>query len=257
MNGNTVSGTQDYFRWHPSWTYLAHLFKGVVQQHHKEDIPALRRILPADGIVFDVGAHAGQYSKLFASLVPNGHVFAFEPATYARSILRIALWTNRCRNVTPFPVGLGSQAAMGFLTLPIKRRGSYGYGLTHFGSGIDRESAAVRDLAMTVRLDDIADLLSIPRLDLIKADIEGWELRMLEGATQTIERFRPYMMLELEDRFLSRAGDSLDAALRFLDRTRYRPAVWQHGRFVAADAAGAMWWLPEERAQQLLHDHSP
>lgn len=252
MDSNTVSRMQDYFRWHPSWSYLAHLLKGVLQQHHKDDIPALRRILPADGIVFDVGAHAGQYSKLFATLVPKGNVFAFEPGTYARSILRIALWTNRCRNVTPFPVGLGSQTALDFLTLPVKRPGSYGYGLTHFGSGVEKESAAVRDLAMTVRLDDIADLLSLPRLDLIKADIEGWELRMLEGATQTIDRFRPCMMLELEDRFLSRAGDSLDAALSFLDQILYRPAVWREGRFVVAEATGAMWWLPEERLEQLL-----
>ena len=66
----------------------------------------------------------------------------------------------------------------------------------------------VRDLAVTVPLDDVADLLNLPGLDLIKAAVEGWELRMLKGAARSIERFRPCMMLELMDHFLNRAGDS-------------------------------------------------
>jgi hypothetical protein len=59
---------QDYFRWHPSWTYLAHLFKGIVRQHHKEDIPALQQNLSADGFVFDVGVNNALTSNMDHSL---------------------------------------------------------------------------------------------------------------------------------------------------------------------------------------------
>src|SRR5690242_6265415 len=96
-----------YFSWHVSPTWLAHLFKAVAKQHHRELVPVFARFIPEDGVVLDVGAHAGQFAKIFARLARKGRVFAFEPGTYARSILRLALYLNRARNVAIVPMGLG------------------------------------------------------------------------------------------------------------------------------------------------------
>ena len=79
--------------------FLAHSFKAAFKQHHKEDLPVLRRVIPRDGVVLDVGAHAGQYTKLFAGIASDGFVLAVEPGSYARTILRVALTFNRLRNV--------------------------------------------------------------------------------------------------------------------------------------------------------------
>ncbi len=252
--GEMASAERDsgYFRWHPTPSFLAHLFKGVFKQHHREDAPALRRVLSRDGVVFDVGAHAGQYAKLFGAHVPEGQVFAFEPGSYVRSILRVVLWANRCRNVTVVPVGLGSRMGIETLSMPVKRRGSFGYGLSHFGQGDDGR-AVVRDIAFSVPLDAMAEALGIARLDLIKADIEGWELRMIEGAAGAIARFRPVMMLELEDKFLRRAGDSLEAAHARLAGLGYVPAVWRDDQFRRAEGGEPTeWWFPEDRLGDLL-----
>jgi hypothetical protein len=40
--------------------FFAHLFKAVCKQHHRELLPLLRPLIPADAVVLDVGAHAGQ-----------------------------------------------------------------------------------------------------------------------------------------------------------------------------------------------------
>jgi len=62
-------------------SYAAHGFKSVAKQHHKELAVHFRALFPRDAVVFDVGAHAGQFTKLFARLVPEGCVYSFEPGS--------------------------------------------------------------------------------------------------------------------------------------------------------------------------------
>jgi FkbM family methyltransferase len=240
--------TAPYFRWRASPTYLAHLFKAVCKQHHKPLIPLFRRMIPEDGVVLDVGAHAGQYAKIFSRLAPQGQVYAFEPGSYARSILRIALALNRRRNVAVLPLGLGAREGSEILTLPVKRRGSYGFGLAHFGpetrfETVEREAVAISTL------DRMAALLELPRLDFIKADIEGWELQLVRGGLRAIQRFRPVMLLELNAQALARAGDDLAGAFAEIAALGYRPSVWDGSstlKPVTEPRNGDIWWLPVE-----------
>ena len=59
--------------------WLRHLGVACFQQHHTELTPVFRPLIAPDAVVIDVGAHAGQFSKLFAGLAPQGRVYAFEP----------------------------------------------------------------------------------------------------------------------------------------------------------------------------------
>ena len=116
-------------------SWLAHLFKAVTQQHHTKLRGTFAPHIARDAVVIDVGAHAGQFSKLFARMAPLGRVYAFEPSAYARSVMAPALRLNAIGNVTLAPVGLAE--APGHLTLhtPLKRRGGVGFGLAHLGAG--------------------------------------------------------------------------------------------------------------------------
>lgn len=233
-----------FFRWRLSPTLLAHLFKATYQRHHEELRPVLTNLIPADGVVFDVGAHAGQFAKLFASVVRDGLVVALEPGTYARSILHCALWRNDVDNVLVLPCGAGDAPSVQTLNVPIKRKGSYGFGLSHLGAS--SHQAVARDPVLLTTIDAIVDSLALDRLDLLKADIEGWELRMLHGARRSIQRHRPALMLELDPLFLVRAGDTMTKAIRFLDDLGYGPAKFVAGQFVKTDNSSELW-LPRER----------
>lgn len=224
-------------------TFAAHLFKAVAKQHHKELIPILRPILPADGIVFDVGAHAGQMAKLFAGLVPRGTVYAFEPGAYALSVLRPAVALRGRGRIRIEPVALGAEPGKLTLTTPIKRSGSYGFGLSHLGgSGAGR---AFRHEVEVDTIDRYVERRGLTRLDLIKADIEGWELRMLQGARRTLAELRPVLMLEAVDAYLARAGDSRPALWRFLSDLDYRPCRLEPGLPpFDPEADGDVVWLP-------------
>ena len=232
-----------YYRFRLNPGFLAHLFKAVVKQHHRALLPVLRPLVPADAVVFDVGAHAGQFAKLFARLAPQGQVFAFEPGSYARVILRTALCLNRLRNVAVLPIALGERSGVALLSVPVKPSGSFGFGLSHLGESARMAEVEAVPLAT---LDEAAATLGIARLDLIKADIEGFELRLVLGARATLARFKPALLLELDDTHLARAGDTVAAAwdtLTALGYRAYEPTVARTP--LATPRGGDVLWLPE------------
>lgn len=201
------------------WT--AHVFKACTQQHHTELLPVLRTLIPADGIVVDVGAHGGQFAKLFGKLANRGRVYAFEPSPYALSILRPAVRWSGLSNVEIVEAGLSDTPGELVLTTPIKRRGDLGFGLAHFGDdGDGREAVSHR--APVMRLDDFAADRGLERLDFLKADVEGWELSVLRGALETIRRFRPALLLEINPQHLKRDGRTAEEFWRLLEPLGYR-----------------------------------
>ncbi len=209
------------YRWRLSGSFVAHLFKAATQQHHRALAPTIARLVPAEAVVLDIGAHAGQFTKLFARAVPAGRVYAFEPGSYARSILRSVVWLHRLGNVEIVPVALGAADGLAHLNIPLKHRGSYGFGLSHLGTAADRWPMVATELVALTTIDAVAAALALNRVDFIKADIEGWELALLRGAEETLRRFRPVLLIELSEAHLARAGDRLGDAFAFMDRLGY------------------------------------
>jgi len=209
---------------HARLTYMAHLFKACTRQHHLDLKPILSLVIPGDGVVFDIGAHAGQFTKLFAKLAPKGHVFSFEPGSYAFSILKKAVKFNRIRNATLLPFGFGDAEDRLLLSMPIKPSGSCGFGTTHLGEGNPDGKFINEDVFITT-VDKIVAVREIQRLDFIKADIEGWEMRMLVGAKNTLETLKPALLIEVSGDGLARAGDTVKALSDYLWGLGYQPFV--------------------------------
>ena len=192
--------------WRGRATWLAHLYKACLQQHHREMVPLLRALLPPDGVV---------------------HVLAY---------------------------GLSDAHAELLLKTPIKRSGSAGFGIASLGDP-GGNATHITEPVQLRRLDDVVDDLRIDRLDLLKADIEGWELRMLTGARATLARFRPALLVELSPAALARAGDDLDGVRRLLEPLGYRP----HLKSADADTWHPAWptgaadvlWLTQRHAAGL------
>jgi FkbM family methyltransferase len=236
-----------------SGSFLAHLFKAAAKQHHRALVPALGRLIPPDAVVFDVGAHAGQFTKLFARAAFRGRVYAFEPGSYARAILRAVVWLHRLANVSVLPIGLGSDCGMAVMSLPLKRRRSLAFGLAHLGAPQDRWPVVMQELVSMATVDAAAAALALDRLDFIKADIEGWELRLLRGAENSLRRFRPRLLIELSDEHLGRAGDCLADAFAFLAGLGYAKFTLDPGGALAPvgssgglPAHGDFWFIAQD-----------
>ncbi|MCE2520593.1 MAG: FkbM family methyltransferase [Alphaproteobacteria bacterium] len=204
-------------------TWSAHLWKALTRQHHLELRSRFRPLIPQDGVVLDVGAHGGQFTKLFSAMAPKGHVHAFEPGSYALSILKTVKSFKRLSNVTVHDCGLGDSSQIGVLNVPIKESGSVGSGLSFVGDSPPRERASVTEDIAIRRLDEVVAECGIPQVDFIKCDIEGSEMRMLVGARETLSRFSPAIYIELANDNLARHGDNIEALTGFLGDLGYRP----------------------------------
>ncbi len=213
-------------------TYLAHLYKALARQHHRQLWNLLRAHVPPDGVVIDAGAHAGQFAKLFAALAPSGQVYAFEPGAYALSILaRVVRW-RRLRQVTLVPLALSDAAGTARLAMPIKPSGSLGFGLAHLGPpvGNDRGRAVTQETVRATTLDNFVRETALERLDFVKADIEGWEVRLLCGGRESLARHRPAVMVELVAAHLARAGTDATEAWDILAPLGYTAVRLADGR---------------------------
>lgn len=236
-------------------TWMAHLYKALTQQHHKGMATAFAAVLAPDAVVIEAGGHAGQFTKLLSRAVPGGQVLVFEPGSYALSILRrVTRW--RCAsNVRVTQAGLGAAEDVLELSVPVKKSGSLGFGLSHFGGGDGGRPVRTEKVRQTT-VDDIVATHALPRVDLIKADIEGWEMRLLTGAKSTLDRFLPTLYLEINDAHLARAGDDAAALWALLEPMGYRPFTFDEhsGRFAPCPPGvpqGDIWFVNADTEKRL------
>ena len=225
-------------------SYVAHAFKSMAKQHHRWMVPILSRYIDPAAVIIDVGGHSGQFAKLLAGIARKGHVFVFEPSSYSCSILRLGLRARMMDSVTVIHGGLGSTTGTETLTTPLKPSGTFRYGLAHMGKHSGDGPVFIEDVPIGTIDTFVADN-GLDRLDFIKLDVEGWELRVLEGAAASIDRFRPTMLIELVDGQLALTGDTLEAAWEFLCSRRYRPIGIDGVARFDAPRDGDTLWVPE------------
>lgn len=104
------------------------------------------------------------------------------------------------------------------LHTPLKASSAWGFGAAHLGAA---SGAGADQTVNLVRLDDFAQRAGLTRLDLVKADIEGWEMRALVGGESTLARFRPSLLLEVDGAMMARAADSPPALFAWLTTLGY------------------------------------
>jgi FkbM family methyltransferase len=157
-----------------------------------------RAVMPRDGVFIDVGANVGLHTLAIAQyLSEGGAVVAFEPHPINHRLLAHNLEQNHLRHVVAENLGLAETRAI--LT-----------GASRGGSG-NWSLASQGDYRFEVRLFSLDDYLRdhpLPRLDLMKIDVEGAEVRVLRGARRTIERFHPRIIFEVCPSWLSKMQTS-------------------------------------------------
>lgn len=189
-------------------SYLNHLFKAFTRNYHSELSGLFSKFINDESIVFDVGGHAGQFTKLFSKMVPKGKVFTFEPSSYTRSILQSVVGFKCLNNVFLLPFGLSDRPDVCKINTPIKNAGGLGYGLAFVGSTKNYNRNVMKSEILLSTIDHVVEALSIERVDFIKADIEGSEFLMLQGAEKTLKKYQPALYLEISNEALARNNHS-------------------------------------------------
>jgi FkbM family methyltransferase len=161
------------------------------------DLRALHKLIQPGQHIFDVGAHIGYFSLLFAKWVgKRGSVNSFEPCSKTRAcLLRNSSLNPQLRQrMQIHDVGLSDHEGYASIVSPDATNSGCNY-IDSFGG----------DVRITT-LDRFVETNRISRIDLIKVDVEGSECALLEGARETLRRFQPRIVIEVNASTLQRSG---------------------------------------------------
>lgn len=166
---------------------------------------------PGD-VVVEAGANIGTHTVMLSAAVgEQGQVHAFEPQRHAYQLLCANAALNQCINVHAHHAALGDQ--MGSVAFPaFDPRQTVNFGAVSLL--MDQQNLAHESVPMQT-----VDSLRLPRLDLLKADVEGFEINVLRGARQSLEQHRPLLHLEYINPY---TGNGAGPLFEYLSALNYR-----------------------------------
>ena len=151
------------------------------------ELAVLAELVPRGGIAVDVGANVGFFAYALADIAD--HVLAFEPnpdyAFFARWMLRGRAEVHQ--------LALSDVSGRGTLQVPISDRGM----VLHLAGSLKQthsQYSNIKTYDVEVRT---LDEFGVVGVRFIKADVEGSEREVLDGAKAIIARDRPGLLLEL------------------------------------------------------------
>jgi FkbM family methyltransferase len=182
------------------------------------NIVGARRFVRAGDLIIDVGANIGVLTGLFACWVgQNGRVIAIEPEPVNVATLRRRMKRPDLAPIVEIvPAAAGDRNGRAQLRITPHHPGDH-----HVVTGPDSAGDTIEVDSIT--LDDLLAARNRQCPSLLKIDVQGAELSVLRGASQTLARCRPVVLIELDRSSLARAGFSEHDVLHFLDALGYAP----------------------------------
>jgi FkbM family methyltransferase len=163
-------------------------------QYEPLQTASLGHVLKAGQLFFDIGANVGFYTLLGSRLVgPRGSVVAFEPVVRNLTLLHRHVELNACRNVSIIAAACSNCSALASFT------DGENFATGHLdaaGAGAIRPDSQSWNVVPTVTIDSVAKQIgAFP--DVMKIDVEGAELRVLEGAETVLRSKHPQLFLSI------------------------------------------------------------
>jgi FkbM family methyltransferase len=172
-------------------TGLAPWYSGAEREHQK----AFKQLVGEGDTAVDVGANWGLHVLYLSKLVgPRGLVVAVEPFAAAMRELEWHLRTNQCSNVKALPLALSDRDGQASFTAG---HSAYTGHLSSLDSGASGGGVTGSKAVRTRTLDSLVEELDLKTLKLVKIDVEGAESMVLEGAAETLQRLRPFVVVDL------------------------------------------------------------
>lgn len=144
----------------------------------------IKSLVKKDSIVVDAGANIGNHTIFFSKICEAGQVLSFEPQVSRFKILLKNIYLNELVGVQSFRCALGERS--GFASIS---------GFKPWNSGGTSFSESDNGMYVIKSLDSF----NLPKLDLIKIDVEGFQDSLIRGSTQTFLRCKPLIIVEIRD----------------------------------------------------------
>jgi FkbM family methyltransferase len=171
-------------------------------------------------VVWDIGANVGLFAKSAGYLAGiGGHIYAVEADADAQVLLNrsIALHSFEDAPITLLPAAVSDK--VGWETFAISRRARASNSLAGYGSSSTGGVLQNRTVPATT-LDTMLDNFPVPNV--LKIDVEGAEVKVLEGGKEVLKTARPIIYCEISSESMQETKRILSgASYRFVDGQKF------------------------------------
>ena len=169
--------------------------------------------------VIDIGANIGAITLQMAKKISkSGNVFSFEPSPYNFKQANKNISLNNFSNIKLINQGLGNKKETAFLynVNPNNR------GMLRLLPEDDQSKSYEKEEVEIDTLDSNMQKFSIAKPDFIKIDVEGFEYKVLQGAHETLSKFKPILFIELVDNNLREQKSNAKELIQYLKLLNYK-----------------------------------
>lgn len=219
--------TRRGLRWclNPSDFVQTHLY--WTDEYEPWDLLQLSHWVRPGSVVFDVGANFGYYSiSLATALQGHGRVFAFEPSKTTFSRLQTNIALNGLESIiSAIPCALSDRPGRAYLDQAKGNSGATAVSAQAAGDAIELDT-----------LDHFCQRNKVDRVDIVKVDVEGSELRVIEGGKATLALHQPIVMIEFNSSALKAVGTTIGHLGDLLLGLGYRLLKAKRDRLIPFDS---------------------
>lgn len=156
----------------------------------------LSRYLTPDSIFLDVGTNMGDYLYFAEKFIPAENIYGFEPQPALYKRIKYLFPNTHIYNIALSD----TQGILKFKVPMVGNRESTGRGTLNVEYiEADETSRKIFDV-QTHTLDAFVVENYIPKISLIKIDVEGAEINVIRGGVRSLQKFKPVLLIEVEER---------------------------------------------------------
>jgi FkbM family methyltransferase len=185
------------------------------KSYEEDELNFIFSLLGNDAIVLDIGANLGWYSLAISKIFPAAQIYAFEPLPHIFDYLTSHMTLNKTQNIQAFNFGLSDE--IGQRTFYFATNNSVNASMINVSNN---ECAQKINVNLTT-LDAFTKERKMKKIDFIKCDVEGAELKVLKGAFQVLENDRPVILCEMVRKWTAPFGYHPNDIINYLKAYSY------------------------------------
>ena len=187
-------------------TYL----RNIRSRKFEPEILFLKNILSPGENCLHIGASDARHSYVMSGLIEGGHIYAFEPSSYSYHHLKLMVKLHRLNNISTYKYAVSDSEGTVTLITPEKSTGHAGRSFAYItqsksdcvGRKDIKSHKTKKEEVKSVSIDQFVSKHSISKIDFIRCDTEGSEMLILNGGQETINKFKPNLLVEIHSHAL-------------------------------------------------------